>query len=271
MINFYNSELLMLHEASMDLQFITDMYTCATYVLNYLNKSNSGMCKLLREAASEIRQRNRSIKDQLRMLANTFLNAIEFSAQEAVYYYMLSFPLSNCSRQFTFINSNAPLKLVTTMKSKKELEKLPPMSTDIYVKNIINDYYPMRPTALENLCLADFVTWYEFSKTLKRPGARKEDRNDSFAVNSDDEIGEFQSTYFELIDKSGYVRKRGRAKIIRFVNYDEYHEEYARENVMLFLHRRDEVRMMESAEHTLKENLDSLKENRAKYSIKKTF
>ncbi|GBL97742.1 hypothetical protein AVEN_20311-1 [Araneus ventricosus] len=103
MISFYNSELPMLHEANMDLQFITDMYACATYVLNYLNKSNSGMSKLLREAASEIRQGNRSIKDQLRMLGNTFLNASEFSAQEAVYY-ILALPLSNRSRQCTFIN-----------------------------------------------------------------------------------------------------------------------------------------------------------------------
>jgi len=127
MINFYNPEILMLHGANMDIQIVLNMYGCATYMLNYVNKPNTGMSKLL--SLADIRKGNPTLKEQLRMLGNRFLNASEFSAQEAVYY-ILGLPLSSCSRLCQFINTCSPDKRVV-LKRQKDLEELPPDSTNI--------------------------------------------------------------------------------------------------------------------------------------------
>lgn len=39
-VNNYNEELLELHNANMDIQFILDPYACVSYIINYINKSN---------------------------------------------------------------------------------------------------------------------------------------------------------------------------------------------------------------------------------------
>lgn len=81
------------------------MYSYATYILNYLKKSNSGMSQLLREAVAEIRHGNYTMKEQMRMLGNSFFYASEFSAQKAVFYIM-ALPLSSSSHHCQFVNTN---------------------------------------------------------------------------------------------------------------------------------------------------------------------
>lgn len=39
----------------MDIQFITEMYSCAQYVLNYINKAKRGISKALPDAMEEIK------------------------------------------------------------------------------------------------------------------------------------------------------------------------------------------------------------------------
>lgn len=65
---------------------------------------------LLRDALSEVRN-GYSIKEKMRFLGNTFLNASEFTAQEAVFY-TLPRPLSKFSRKCVFINTNKPEKRI---------------------------------------------------------------------------------------------------------------------------------------------------------------
>ena len=69
-INSYNNALLKAWQANMDIQYVLDPYTCATYILSYITKGQRGMSKLL---------------DRIRHIGNNFLNAVEISAQEAVY------------------------------------------------------------------------------------------------------------------------------------------------------------------------------------------
>jgi hypothetical protein len=51
------------------------------------------------------------------------------------------------------------------------LDKLEDGSTDIYEKGLL-DHYKQRPNSLEDVCLADFSSWYNF-KTNQSPGARR--------------------------------------------------------------------------------------------------
>lgn len=152
-VNQFISTILKLHLANMDLQFITDMYSCVQYVLSYINKAKWGVSKA--DALDEVKNGDFSIREKLKHLANKFLNASEFSAQEAVYF-LLSMPLSKSSRATVFINTNRPEKRVGIVKSKQELETIAEDSTDILAKHFL-DYYINRPNQAENLCLADFA------------------------------------------------------------------------------------------------------------------
>ena len=52
------------------------------------------------------------------------------------------------------------------IKRKEEIEQLDSKSTDIFVLNVVDDYYPKRPEKYESLSLYDFVKWYDKVKTL---------------------------------------------------------------------------------------------------------
>jgi hypothetical protein len=238
-INAYNPEILSLHRSNMDIQFITDVYSCAMYVLNYINKSRGGVSKILRDSMKEIKKGDFTLKEKLRFLANKFLNASEFSAQEAVYY-LLSLPLSICSRSTVFINTSPPEKRVSLLKSKRELQQLPTDSTDIYKKGVI-DYYAERPESLEGICLAKFAAYYTHSSSIKNEQRvfteKSNNNNEDYDDLSGHETDENEQRVF-----TETVNKRSRAKIIRYVRYNVENDEsnYYREQLMLFLPWRNE-------------------------------
>ena len=94
----------------------------------------------------------------MRHIGNKFLNAVELSAQEAVYL-ILQMPLRRSSREFQFINTSDPDERKFLLKSMDKIKELPDNSIDIESDNVIKRYQ-RRPKKLENVCLADFVAWY---------------------------------------------------------------------------------------------------------------
>ena len=71
-INAYNPQIMSLHKANMDIQFILDPYACLMYCVDYISKSENGMSKLLREALNELKKGNNTVKESLRVIANKF-------------------------------------------------------------------------------------------------------------------------------------------------------------------------------------------------------
>lgn len=63
------------------------------------------------------------------------------------------------------------------LKSPKELEAMDEADTNITKKGSI-DYYADRPDELEDLCLADFIANFNFSKTGKGQTAEEENDDD---------------------------------------------------------------------------------------------
>ena len=116
------------------------------------------MSKLLRKACEEAKEGNMNIVNRVRHIGNKFLNAVEISAQEAVYL-VLQMPLRRSSREFQFINTSDPDERTFLLKSMDKIKKLPDNSIDIESDNVIKRYQ-RRPKKLENVCLADFVAWY---------------------------------------------------------------------------------------------------------------
>ena len=91
-INCYNPHLLKAWRANIDIQFVLDPYACAVYILSYITEGRKGMSKLLRKTCEEAKEGNKDIVSKVRHIGNTFLNAVEISAQEAVYL-VLQMPL----------------------------------------------------------------------------------------------------------------------------------------------------------------------------------
>ena len=99
-VNNYNSACLSAWRANMDIQFVLDVYACAMYIVSYISKAQKGMSQLLQRACEEARAGNSSIKQQVRDIGNQFLNAVEISAQEAVYI-VFQLPMRKSSREVT--------------------------------------------------------------------------------------------------------------------------------------------------------------------------
>lgn len=209
-INVFNKTILELHQANMDIQFILNPYALCNYLVNYINKSMSGISKILREAIDEIKHGNYSIKQKLLKLSSSFVNGVEISAQEAAYS-LLGLHMSQSSVATIFINTFPPNERVKILKSKKKLESMHKDSSNIFAENHL-DYYQCRPEEIKNICYAEFVASYEHS---------------DYKTNN---------KYIKLLSNKGYLHKRKTMKIIRYRKYnkelDPYN--YFRENLMLY-------------------------------------
>jgi len=78
MANAYNPLIISLQRANIDIQFILD-----PYFINYINKSQRGISKLMQEAIEETRAGNFTIKQKLQHIGHKFITGSEISAQEA--------------------------------------------------------------------------------------------------------------------------------------------------------------------------------------------
>ncbi|XP_078383840.1 uncharacterized protein LOC144666317 [Oculina patagonica] len=253
-INNYSANLLKAWQANMDIQFVLDPYACATYILSYITKGQRGMSKLLEKAAEEAKSGNKDIKNRVRHIGNKFLNAVEISAQEAVYL-VLQMPLRRSSRDFQFISTSPPDERTFLLKKLDKLKELPDNSPDIESDNIIKRYQ-RRPKELENLCLADFVAWFNCVKDDEALRDSEPSISNScdfmaetnFDDNTDDDpdsinVTEPECGLNEYKLKGGMkLVKRKKPKIIRSVRYHKNRdpENHYREQLMLYLPWRKE-------------------------------
>ncbi|CAD6209869.1 GSCOCG00010855001-RA-CDS, partial [Cotesia congregata] len=218
----------------------------------------------IRELFKVMKEKNSIFREHVIM---DFYYRIEFQQRGSLHihsvYYILALPLSMCSREVVFVNTNHPENRIQIVKSKQELQKLPSNSTDIYIKDTL-DHYVNRPYELENIYLASFVAWYNYSS--KDYPKKNETYNDKDYDDDDDDLIN-NNLSLKLIDSFGFVRKRNKSKILRFINYDEQKdkENFIRENVMLFIPWRNENILRTSSCELFSENLDLIKERRTEY------
>ena len=74
----YNPHIVRTWRANMDLQFITDAYSCIMYITSYMLKSEKTMSELLKKAAEE--SRSEDIQAKLKKVGSAFLNNREVGA-----------------------------------------------------------------------------------------------------------------------------------------------------------------------------------------------
>ena len=279
-INCYNPHLLRAWEANMDIQFVLDPYACAVYILSHITKGQRGMSKLLRKACEEAKEGNTNIVNKVRHIGNKFLNAVEISAQEAVYL-VLQMPLRRSSREFQFINTSDPDERTFLLKSMDKIKELPDNSIDIESDNIIKRYQ-RRPKKLENLCLADFVAWYNCkseSNQQRKLKSNSPSADDYLPENIiDDNLDYDVSDLEQMSEKDGYeikggitLVKRKKPRIIRSVRFNRNKdpENYCREQIMLYTAWRNETTDLLKDVQTYQDQFevvkDEIKQNRKQY------
>lgn len=121
----------------MDIQYVLDVYACAVYIVNYISKGQKRMSELLREACTEARKGNHTIKKQVRDIGTKF--SIEISAQEAVYI-VLQHAMRKASRQIVFVNTSPPDERVEPLKPLHDIQEMVDDCEYNYTSGLINSY-----------------------------------------------------------------------------------------------------------------------------------
>lgn len=103
-INQYNKKILMMMRSNMDIQFVLDPYSCIRYITDYINKSQRGLSKLMKQTVDKADMDNVPLIQKLRRIGNTLYNGSEISAQEAAWC-RLQLPMVRCSNGFETINT----------------------------------------------------------------------------------------------------------------------------------------------------------------------
>ena len=188
------------------------------------------------------------------ILKINFYNSVEISSQEAVYL-VLQMPLRRSTREFQFINTSNPDERTFLLKTLDKIKELPDNSTNIESDNIIKRYQ-RRPRKLEELCLANFVAWFNCVKDKhsddSSTSCNTTETSDDFLLESDltDNVDDDPPAENNAIEDTTEYKlkggmklvKRKRAKIIRSVrfNKEKEPENYYREQLMLYTPWRNE-------------------------------
>jgi len=243
-VNNYNVHTLQAWRANYDIQFILDIYACASYITSYIDKGERGMSDLLRNACEEARLGNNTLKQQVRLIGNRFLNNVEISAQEAVYL-LLQLPLKRSSRQIVFVNTNPPDERVYLLKSN--IDQLD--DAEVAESNVLTRY-SSRKQSLEPVCLADYVASYDYVSNVHT------------SSNSDDEYPADDNTFTRDVQQT---RRRKVPRIIRTFVFDPEHdpEKAARQKLMLYLPWRNETTDLLGQHATFTQHWESVKQHLA--------
>jgi len=240
-VNNYNIHTLQAWRANHDIQFILDIYACASYITSYIAKGERGMSDLLRNACEEAKLGNNTLKQQVRLIGNKFLNNVEISAQEAVYL-LLQLPLKRSSRQIVFVNTSPPDERVYLLKSN--IDQLDD-DAEVAESNVLTRY-SNRKQSLETVCLADYVASYDHVSNVRS------------SSNSDDEYPADDSTFTRDVKQP---RRRKVPRVIRtfVINPQNDPEKAARQKLMLYLPWRNETTDLLGQYATFTEHLESVK------------
>ena len=256
-INSYNPQCLAVWKANMDCQYVVNGYAAAAYILDYVTKGERGLSETLRVASKEAAFKQMNHKASVRHIANRFIDYVETGAQEAAYY-MLGIQLYNSSNAVVFIpTAEDSAKLC---KSESEYMEMDDEDTDIFVKNS-TDRYMERPNSLKNICLAEYVAYYDglgsYHKALRNmdPSEEFAEEKESEQVDDDEPPSEASSI------KLNGLSKRKKPRIIRYINFnvETQEEEHYRELLLLFFPFRN-ISALKGNFETYKERYQEVKD-----------
>ncbi|XP_037868533.2 uncharacterized protein LOC119628351 [Bombyx mori] len=240
--NFFNPFIFHHLQSNMDIQYITDEYSCAAFVVEYVNESNRGTSNLQRELLNLLEENpNLDLVEITKHMSVNILNTIEMSSQEAAWF-LLREPMSKSTLKVEFIPTMWPQERHRIRKTEKELERLSDNDTNIWKENCF-EKYENRPAELEDISLIQFVAWYavKSERNPSEPEITDENSNSEDEVAIEEGLAPEENINQES-NKVYYRRKTPR--IVRYRHYDMANQmlDYKREMVTLYIPFRNEER-----------------------------
>jgi len=193
-INQYNPDLLKCWNANMDIQYITDAYSCVMYIISYISKAEREMGVVLENVRKEAAEGNCDAQQAMKKIGGAYFRQREVSAQEAAYR-VCGLHLNEASRKVQFVpvgdnqvRMSLPLNVIK-MKAN-QLDDLNIWMPSLY------DKYKARPITPEFYCLcyASFCSEYRILSASQVP------KNPS------------NSHVYKLQNDLGYIRKHSRTE-----------------------------------------------------------
>ena len=177
------------------------------------------------------------LRRQMKKIGHAFVNVHEVSAQEAVFT-GLGMHQCQASVKCEYVNTAPMDQRTRVLKNDATLQAIAatnPQSTDIYADGIIQ-HYSKRPESRKHICLADFATWYNLSKTKSKATKGSSDESDASDADAESDGDSFKCG-------SHFAKRRGKQKILRHRRYNVAKEpiEFMRENLMLYVPWMDEL------------------------------
>ena len=167
-INSFNPWVASVLRSNMDIEFILDEYSCAIYVVVYVNKSDRVMSNLQR-TLQQLRDEYPDMDyAELMKVGVEVLNAVEMSSQEAAWY-LLRLDMSESSRVVEFIATCMPEDRHHVRKTKQQMdeEELAGDALDIWKENVVERYERRPMNTMADVSLAQFVALYEQKRDKK--------------------------------------------------------------------------------------------------------
>ena len=242
-ISPYNTVILSLLRANMNIQFCTSIYAVIAYLTSYLCKPERSMSELMRKTAKECdSENNRSV---LRKVGGVLIRKRETSLHETCMR-ALSMDLRKSNNEVVFVPTGDPNKRCRVLKPQSVLDKMMkdnPEDTNIFASNIF-DKYAARPDHLDHLCLADFVSNYKYCGTIKDHDPEQQ----FFQPVKDYEVLIEQGKLINLKNDLGKMRLRSKPCVLRWyhVSQDKSSEGYCMRVLQLYLPWRNEGQLLHS-------------------------
>ena len=160
-VNVYNPLLLMLWKANMDVQFVSESsLALSQYVTDYITKAEKSHMHHTWQEVSE----SGSIYSRLWKFGLRMMRCRECGLYEATDI-LLGDHLSGKSTDVRFVKVDMPHKRKRRLKDHRELERMKieePDSKDLFLEDLHTSYYPGRPEELEDMCLHEFVSNFNY-------------------------------------------------------------------------------------------------------------
>ena len=119
-------------EANIDIQHVFNHYKAVAYMCAYLSKSEDECSLAMTQAIRDAFERELDNHEQMRSVANAYLNKRECCIQECVYHVLSGQWLRRTFPGVIFANSNLPEKRFRIFLSENEIMDSPEDSKDIF-------------------------------------------------------------------------------------------------------------------------------------------
>ena len=250
-INFYNPVLLKAWQANMDIQIVDHVESCIMYVSSYISKPEKALGDVLKSVSKTCEPQGP--KKMMQLVSKKFLSHREVSAQEAVYR-VLSLPLIRGSRQVIFVPTDLPENRTKLLKPLKKIQELDDDDEDLYMSGMLEKYAD-RPHSVENLCLADFSSYYCYGGKPKDKEPELDDFPGSEAEEdpTEEKLEALPKT-IQLKTTKQKLKRRVKPAIIRTHQYSQLQqeEEFYHSKLLLYLPWRNEDNDLKGEDGTFK-------------------